>query len=127
MSNATVTKWFKQADRSDFVNIETKSLFGLARGLGVDVSIFLSERRRLQPLQTSFLWDNLFPNMETFVKAVVQKRLPALARLVEVLGLRNASLVAGDVIYKKFSDYKKFIKPVRRQQMEVLCQILYQP
>ena len=126
VSKAAVTKWFEQGKQSDFVNVETKSLLQLAKGLNVDVKLFLSERGRLQPYQTSFLWDLLYPNMENFLKAVVQKKLLALARMVEVLGLHDAQYVAGDSVIKKFSDYKKFIKPVRREQLEVLWQILFQ-
>lgn len=118
ISRAAVSKWFHS--RGGWANVESKTLLNLARALGVSASIFLEERETLAPLKTRFLWDYLYPNMENFVQALVQNRLPALARLVQVLGFHASQAIIGKRVLILFEKYKKYIKPVRRKELEVL-------
>lgn len=120
ISGAAVTKWFRQGQKTGWVNVETNTLRHLAENLQVPLASFLEEPTDLSSLRTRFLWDHLYPDMEDFTKAVAERREPALARLVQVLGFRAASAIAGQVIVKKFNQYKHLIKPVRRRELETL-------
>lgn len=118
VSRAAVSKWFRS--KGGWANVESQTLLRLANALGVSPSFFLAKREVLAPLETRFLWDHLYPNMESFVQALIQSRLPALARLVQVLGFKEAQAVVGKKAVRWFEKYKKFIKPARRKQLEVL-------
>lgn len=118
VSRAAVSKWFHQAKQR--VNMETKTLLQLSRGLGVAPEDLLKECPNLAPFQTEFLWDHLYLTMEDFVQALIQGQRPALARLVQVLGFHASSQVLGKRIISSFEKYKKYIKPARRRELEVL-------
>lgn len=118
VSRAAVSKWFHS--EPGLINVESKTLLSLAKGLQISPEIFLRECLDLKPFGTRFLWDHLYPSMEKFVQALVQNRLPALARLVQVLGFKEAQAVVGKKAVAWFGKYKKYIKPLRRKQLEVL-------
>ena len=118
VSRAAVTKWFQT--RGDWVNVETKTIIQLASKLSLSPDIFLKPAPQLFPYTTRYLWDSLYPNMEGFLNALIQNRPPALARLVQVAGFHNARLIAGKKIVTQFDRYKKFIKPLRRKQLETV-------
>lgn len=120
VSRAAVTRWFREGEKTGWVNVETRTLLKLAKGLGISPHEFLNERMNLKQFETRFLWDRLYPDMESFVKALIQHRAPAMARLVQVLGFRDAKQVAGTSIITLFERYKKFIIPARRRQLEKL-------
>lgn len=119
VSRANLSKWFHDSDR-DIVNVETKTLIRLAANLGVSPSLFLNPQENLEKFRTNYLWDYLYPDMDHFVKALKEGRLPALARLVQVSGFRPAIAIAGKSVLKKFKNYARFIKPVRRKELELL-------
>lgn len=118
LSRAAVSKWFCQ--NASWVNVESETMRRLAAGLGLPLQSFLEEKIDLSPLATRFLWDALYPNMEGFVQALLGGQPPALARLVQVLGFRDAVLIIGKKVLTLFERYKKFIKPIRRQQLELI-------
>ncbi len=118
VERATVCKWFKRD--TDWINIETNSILRLSQALNISPEIFFKKLPDLSKHQTLFLWDSLYPNMQDFMLAVIEKRSEALARLVQVLGFWEAKSIAGNVVLKKFEKYKRHIKPVRRKQLEVL-------
>ncbi len=120
VSRAAVTQWFRKGEANNWINIETSTLQKLAQGLKVSSPLLLSPGESLNPLKTRFLWDNLYPDMESFVKALSEKRKPALARLVQVIGFHSASHVMGKKIVVLFPTYKKFIHPLRRKQLETI-------
>lgn len=120
VSRATVTKWFKQGRTKGWANAEMASVISLAKSLNLPSSLFLEKRPLLSMHQTHFLWDFLYPNMESFVKALSEFRLPAVARLTQVVGFHEALQLLGKKVILKFNNYKKFIKPARRKQLEVL-------
>lgn len=127
VSRAAVTKWFREAEKKSWVNVETKTLIRLAEGLGISPDYLLRPRENLSRWQTPFLWDGLYPSMESFVAAIGQNRLPALARLVQVLGFREAVCVVGQSAITEFHQYKKYIKPARRKQLESLWPLYASP
>ncbi len=118
VSRAAVSKWFRC--KMGPVNVESRTILNLAKGLNVAPDLFLRESADLSTLQSQFLWDFLYPSMKNFIQALIQSRLPALARLVQVLGFHNATVVAGKKVVRLFEKYKKFVKPVRRRELEIL-------
>lgn len=120
VSRAAVTKWFREGEKTGWANVETKTLRNLAQGFKLDPGLFLKPRDNLSPMKPRYLWDNLYPNMESFVKAVSENRTPALARLVQILGFYDALQIAGNKMIRQFPKYKKFIHPARRKQLELL-------
>lgn len=123
VSRAAVSKWFRQGEETGVVNVETKTIFELARTLKLPPDLFLKERENLSAYETEFLWDRLYPDMEHFLKAVAEERLPALARLVQVLGFHQAKIVAGKKVVTLFDKYEKFIHPTRRRALEAIWQL----
>lgn len=121
VSRAAVTKWFKNPSPQGWVNVESRTLYSLASGLKVAPEVFLRQVPSFDHLAPRFLWDGLFPTMELFLVAAGRGDPPALARLVQVLGFHDASQIVGKRILSLFDHYKKFIKPARRRQLEILC------
>ncbi len=80
----------------------------------------------LSRYRTAWLWDFLYPDVQQFVQAMFAGDLRAVARLVEVNGLLTAKKILGELVLEKFHEYKKFIPPVRRREMETLWGILNQ-
>ncbi|MCC7441796.1 MAG: hypothetical protein IT285_09185 [Bdellovibrionales bacterium] len=50
--------------------------------------------------------------------ALIQGEEPALARLVQVYGLYKAAKTAGRKVWERFPQYKRHIRPTRREQLE---------
>jgi len=123
VSRAAVSKWFRQGEETGVVNVETKTIFELAGALKLPPDLFLKKRENLSAYETEFLWDRLYPDMEHFLKAVAEGRLPALARLVQVLGFHQAKIVAGKKSVTLFDKYKKYIHPTRRHALEAVWQL----
>lgn len=120
VSRAAVTRWFHQVNKDGSVNVETQTLIRLATGLGVPVERLLKPLPDLSLYHTEFLWDGLYLSMEDFVQALIQGQLPALGRLVQEIGFAKARRIIGKKVVLLFPQYEKFIKPVRREQLEVL-------
>lgn len=118
VSRAAVCKWFHSP--AGFANVETRSLIKLAQGLEIDPKELLINSAHISHMSTLFLWDRLYSSMEEFALAIVQRQLPALARLVQVMGFNSARKIIGNNALKLFPRYKKYIKPVRRKQLEIL-------
>lgn len=118
VSRAAVTRWFKNVQKDGWINIETNTLRLLAKNLGVPCAQLLKETPELSPIKTLFIWDNLFPDMESFLKALSIFDLKAVARLVQVKGFYDAKILLGKKIITQFKAYKHFIKPVRRKELE---------
>lgn len=120
VSRAAVSRWFARADREGWVNVETGTLKRLSEVLGISPGILLRKPQALSVYATRFLWDALYPSMEAFLCALAERRLPALARLVQQLGLADARRVAGIAVWKKFPTYKCFLHPMRRRELELI-------
>lgn len=120
VTRAAVSRWFAQADSEGWVNVETGTLKRLADALGVSPDLFLKKPQDLTPYATHFLWDAIYPSMVAFLRAVVERRPPALARLVQQLGFADARRIAGAAVWKKFPAYKHLLHPVRRRELELI-------
>lgn len=121
VSRACVTRWFRlAAKQKGWVNVESGTFRRLQRALNISPDFLLASPINPASFQTRFLWDRLYPNMEAFVKGVQNQQEPALSRLVEVLGFHEASAIAGEAVLKKFPQYKRRIKPIRRKELESL-------
>ncbi len=73
------------------------------------------------------MWDLLYPDLESFVVAVVKGQPVALARLVQVFGLIQVKKMAGVQVLKKYPEYKKHIHPALRSSSEALWQLYQVP
>ena len=120
ISRAAVTKWFSKGQTINWVNVETKTIIRLAEHLHVPPEIFLQTRVNLARMSHRFLWDRLYPDMESFIEALSKHDLPAVARLVQIVGLKEAKDIIGKGIVELFPQYKQFIKPMRRKELEIL-------
>lgn len=120
VSGAAVSKWFSHTTERDWINVETGTVIRLAQGPKISPDQLLKPTPRLGRWQTQLLWDHLYPTMEAFAKALLARQLPAVARLTQVLGLRNAARLVGKWAIRKFPDYKRYIKPARRKELELL-------
>ncbi|OGP07812.1 MAG: hypothetical protein A2048_04355 [Deltaproteobacteria bacterium GWA2_45_12] len=119
VSRAAVTKWFHQGEETNFINMEMKTLTRFAESTGIQPELLLTKLDVDEPqMKTIFLWDALYPSLAHFVNALHRGVPQALARLVQVVGFHQASFIGGKKIIQKFPMYKKFIKPVRRLQLE---------
>lgn len=127
VSRAAVTRWFHAGETSGWVNVETGTLKKLAASLGVTPDRFLQPCPPLKPYHTLFLWDVLYPDMESFAKAITENRVPALARLTQVLGFHSARQAAGKKVIALFPRYKNHIKPARRKQLETVWELYCKP
>lgn len=124
VSRAAVSKWFKSPEGE--ANVETRTLIKLAESLKIPPEYFLKKSEDISSFETKFLWDHIYPSMEEFVLALTRNHLPAIARLVQVLGFHSAEKICGISVLKLFPKYKKFIKPARLKELEILWP-LYHP
>jgi transcriptional regulator with XRE-family HTH domain len=122
VSRAAVTKWF--STQEDFINVETQTARTIAQVLGVPLARLFEPLEMLSRFETSFLWDSLYPSMETFVRAVLRGDRVAMARFVQVAGFFKAEAVFGKKIVSAFPKYKQFIKPARRNALETIWPLL---
>lgn len=120
ISRGALTHWFQKASKEGWVNIETNTLKKLADHFAVEPSLFLKPSPDLNSFKNSFLWDSLYPTMESFIVAIQENQSPALARLVQVVGLENARKIAGQDIIKRFPFYSRYLHPVRKNQLELI-------
>lgn len=120
VSRAAVSRWFREGERTSFVNVETRTLLTLAQNLGVKPEFFFIKLPDLDDETVLFLWDYLYPDMGTFISALLRHNPPALARLVQVLGLHEAQAILGKTVIRDFSSYKKYLHPARARQLEAI-------
>jgi len=121
VSRQAVSLWFRHGG---LAGIRGAHLLRLAEALGVPAE----EIARPLPcfggshdrLEASLLWDRLYPELDDLAIAIVNRELPAVARLVEVYGIFDAARAAGDWVWEAFPAYKRFIHPGRRRSLERL-------
>lgn len=119
-SRAAVTKWFRKGVHSDWINVESDTIRQLAEQLHLPPHLFLQKRPRLDNAASRFLWDSLYPDMESFCLALSHGRPPALARLVQICGFAKARRILGKRAITAFSTYTHHIKPIRRRELELI-------
>jgi transcriptional regulator with XRE-family HTH domain len=121
VSRQAVSLWF----RGDEANLQGRHLIRLSRALGIPVEELASELPCFEPpvyrqLVATLLWDRSYPDLDDFVVALNSGDPRALARFVEVYGLFAAETTIGQGIWERFPDYRRFIHPARRADLERL-------
>src|SRR5262249_23680062 len=123
-----VSRWFKSPVDSE-VSVQTPHLRRLSEGLHVSAEDLLyplpvlGEIESTRRYEAALLWDGLYPDLSEFAVALVRGEMPALARLVQVFGLYKAWKIAGQKVWERFPEYKKHIRPVRREQLECVWRL----
>ncbi len=124
VTRQAVSLWFKAPLGKD-LDLRVSHLKKLAEGLRLPVSALLKPLPVLddlgatRKLEAALLWDRMYPSLADFMVAIVQGEDVALARLVQVFGLyRAAKVVPRELVWKQFPEFKRHIRPVRRQQLE---------
>ncbi len=121
VSRQAVSLWLKSPQAS----VSGEHLLKVSRALGI------SAERLAQPLpgfgaaehdelMAAFLWDRLYADLDEFALAINAWEPPAVARLVQVSGIYVAARLLGPRVWRRFGTYKRYLHPVRRQQLEGL-------
>ena len=112
--------WFKQERAS----IRGQHLLRVGQVLGIPVEALdrplPGEAEAQRHLRSAYLWDHLYPELSDFAVAVGRREPQAVARLVQVDGIYAAAKLIGRSAWTGFDDYKRFIHPARRRQLEGL-------
>src|SRR3989339_444514 len=122
VSRQAVSFWFKTADNG-VASVKTEHLLNLSRTLGISLDELAAPAPALDEAAAArqsaeLLWDGLYPDLVAFAAAVCRWELRPVARLVEVHGLYSGARMAGPGVRERFPEYKGFIKPGRRNDLE---------
>ncbi len=124
VSRQIVSRWFlTDKTQSNIYSLHQERIanyFGLTFEELSNPLPIISNPEERKKVETQLLWDKLFRNLEEYLSALVRGNLPAMARLVQVYGLYPSYQMMGNVILKKFPDYKRIIHPALREKFEVL-------
>ena len=121
VSRQAVSLWFQQEE----VDLKSRHLIRLGRVLGSPVEDLTESLPCFDPeiharIRTTLLWDRLYPDLDDFAVALNSGDPRALARFVEVYGLFAAEKTLGPMAWTMFPDYRRFIHPGRRRELETL-------
>ena len=121
VSRQAVSLWF----RGNEANLQGRHLIRLSEALGVPVEELARPLPCFEPethaqLRATLLWDRLFPDSDDLAVALNARDPRAIGRFVEVYGLFAAEATLGAFVWNEFPSYKRYIHPVRRQQLETL-------
>jgi len=124
ISRQAVSLWFKTS-KNGVASVKTEHLLNLSKALGISLDELAApipalDETAASRLRADLLWDRLYPDLTSFAVAVCRWELRAVARLVEVHGLYNGARMAGPGAWERFPEYKDFIKPGRRDDLERL-------
>lgn len=129
VSRQAVSHWFRQTGE---IQVKSSHLKNLAKGLHVKPDVLLNplpildDPKATRRFETLLLWDKAFPSLGEWGVAFLRGDLRAMARLVEAFGLYHGAKIAGKkggLIWEKFPDYKKMIRPGRRSSLEKVWEI----
>lgn len=124
ISRQAVSRWFKQGRPE--IDVRASHLQKLSQALGVSMDELslplpcLQSPEERAALCAGLLWDRIYPDIGSFVAALVRGEERAVARLVEVYGLFLSARMLGRAVWVGFAQYKKRLPPVRRRQLEEL-------
>lgn len=121
VSRQAVSQWFQREE----ANLQARHLIRLAGALGVSVEDLARPLPCFDPdtharLRAALLWDRLYPDLDDFAVALNSGDPRALARFVEIYGLYAAEATLGSAVWEEFEDYKRYLPPVRRSELETL-------
>lgn len=128
VTRQAVSHWFRSSPNSE-ISIRTPHLKRISEGLRISAEDLLhplpvlGDAQLTEQYEAALLWDRLYPGLGDFGVALVRGEWPALARLVQVYGLYQARKIAGPKVWDRFPDYKRHIRPVRREQLERVWQL----
>ncbi len=120
ISRQSVSLWFSSG--KSFQNIRARHLIDLGKALDVSLDELtdrlpvLSDPNKFRELNTEFCWDYLFAGIYDFFIALVKRDYKAIARLVQCRGLYESAYLLGNIIWKDYPKYKKYINPVRQKE-----------
>jgi len=126
VSRQAVSRWMNPVGDGAF-SIRSRHLHSLAKNLDIDIHQFFEPLPDTRPYATALLWDRLYPNLPAFLVACVEGEKRALARMVQVYGLLITVKLFGQKAMGSFSEYKKYIHPVRRKESEQVWKVLQDP
>ena len=124
ISRQAVSRWFRQGRPE--IELRASHLQKLSRALGVSMDELsmplpcLQSPEERAALSAGLLWDRLYPDVGSFAAALVRGEERAVARLVEVYGLFLSARMLGRAVWVRFAQYKKYLPPVLRRQLEEL-------
>jgi transcriptional regulator with XRE-family HTH domain len=123
VSRQAVSAWF-HSDAAE-VDVRSRHLKKLAEGLGVPAETLLRDLPGLtsnerSDFEAQLIWDHLYPNLDAYLAGVIGGDARALGRLVETFGLYRSAKLAGNSVWTRFPEYKRFIHPARRRGLEHL-------
>jgi transcriptional regulator with XRE-family HTH domain len=121
VSRQAVSLWFQREE----VNLQSRHLIRLGRVLGVPVEDMIEPLPCFDPetharTRATLLWDRLYPDLDDLAVALNAGEPRALGRFVEVYGLFAAETTLGPAVWTKFPDYRRYIHPTRRRELETL-------
>lgn len=120
VTRQAVSAWLRQPTAS----VRGSTLLRVAEALGVRAEALARPLPTggvdMETLSALFLWDRLYPNLVDFAIALNRHEPEAIARLVQVHGLFAAEQIIGRLVWQRFPEYKRFIHPARRHELEVL-------
>lgn len=120
VTRQAVSAWFQVPTAS----VRGDTLLRVAKALGVRAEALARPLPTggvdMDTLTALFLWDGLYSDLVDFAIAVNRHEPEAIARLVQVHGLFASERIIGKVIWQRFPEYKRFIHPARRRELEIL-------
>jgi transcriptional regulator with XRE-family HTH domain len=121
VSRQAVSLWFREEE----ANLQSRHLIRLSQVLGVSVEELAKPLPCFEPethakLRATLLWDRVFPDLDDLAVALNERDPRALGRFVEVYGLFAAEATLGSFVWIEFPNYKRYIQPVRRTELETL-------
>jgi len=130
VTRQAVSVWLKSG--TGIANVQTRHLVALAQALDVPAQDLLEPLPGLGSEQrarwrSTFLWDRLYPDLDSFLLALVRNEERALGRLVDRVGLYRAAKIAGAAVWRKFPVYRRHLAPVRRKGLERVWHLRQSP
>jgi hypothetical protein len=117
VSRQAVSLWFLKG-RDGSLPVRSDHLVKLCRKLGIGLDDLVTPLPDAEKLETSLLWDRLYPNVPALIAAAADGEHRALARLVQVHGVLVSTKLFGRKVIEDFHRYKRYIHPARREESE---------
>ncbi len=121
VSRQAVSLWLRSDETA---RVRGEHLLAVSRVLEVPVEELVRPLPALgdegEAVRVALLWDALYPDLIGFAIAVGRFEPKAVGRLVEVFGMYAAARILGASVWKRFDDFKRFLHPARRRQLETL-------
>lgn len=127
ISRQSVSLWFKSG--TDFQNIQISPLMKLSDSLNISIDELvrpmplLNDPDTCKALFTEFCWDRLYPDIESFFTSLTEKRLPAMARLVQCRGLFESACILGESVWQLYDKYRSYLHPAKRKECDYICEL----